>query len=335
MVKVRCLGWLLGFCLTYPLTAAADAAGTASEPATVFDEWAPLYELVTPELQQRLEATIAANPSWDKLVKSKRMAVGVVDLSGHEPHFARVNGNEMMYAASLPKIAILLAAYVSLEDGTLQNTPEIRKDMADMIRVSSNSAATRMMDRIGMERMNNILKNPKYGLYDETRGGGLWVGKRYAKEGRRLPDPMHGISHGATATQICRFYYLLATERLVGPEWTQQMMADLSDPRINHKFVHAIRERAPEATLYRKSGTWRTWHSDSIWVKGKGWRNYILTAMVESTDGERIIRNLLPAIEPLLQEPLADSRTLRQIRAGNISIITPPRPANTQTLIDG
>jgi len=31
----------------------------------------------------------------------------------------------------------------------------------------------------------------------------------------------------------------------------------------------------------------------------------------------------------------ADSRTLRQIRAGNISIITPPRPANTQTLIDG
>ncbi|MCB1686381.1 MAG: hypothetical protein KDI31_17925, partial [Pseudomonadales bacterium] len=165
--------------------------------------------------------------------------------------------------------------------------------------------ATRMIDRIGMERIDEILMDPKYDLYDESRGGGLWVGKRYAKEGRRLPDPMHGISHGATATQICRFYYLLATEKLVGPKWTQQMMDDMSDPHLNHKFVYAIKKRAPEATLYRKSGTWRTWHSDSVWVKGKGWRNYILTAMVDSTDGERIIRELLPAIEPILLEPIA------------------------------
>lgn len=269
------------------------------------DDWAPLYDHVSPELQQSLDAVMASNPSWSRLVRSKRMSIGLVDLSGPEPRFARVNGNEMMYAASLPKIAILLAAYVSLEAGTLADTPEIRQDMADMIRVSSNSAATRMIDRIGMERIDQILMDPRYDLYDESRGGGLWVGKRYAKEGRRLPDPMHGISHGATATQICRFYYLLATEKLVGPEWTQQMMDDLSDPQLNHKFVYAIKRRAPEATLYRKSGTWRTWHSDSVWVKGKGWRNYILTAMVDSTDGERIIRELLPAIEPLLLEPIA------------------------------
>jgi len=141
-------------------------------------------------------------------------------------------------------------------------------------------------------------------------GGGLWVGKRYAKQGRRLPDPMHGISHGATVTQVCRFYYLLANERLVSPQWTAEMLADLSDPQLHHKFVHELQVRAPDATLYRKSGTWKTWHSDSVWVKGVNWRNYILVAMVESADGERIIRNLLPAIESLLVRPaIAEDRS--------------------------
>ena len=36
-------------------------------------------------------------------------------------------------------------------------------------------------------------------------GGGLWVGKRYAAAGKRLPDPMNGLSHGATVEQVSRF----------------------------------------------------------------------------------------------------------------------------------
>jgi beta-lactamase class A len=174
--------------------------------------------------------------------------------------------------------------------------------MTDMIRYSSNDAATRMIDRIGMRRIDEILMDPRFGLYDKSRGGGLWVGKRFAKDGPRVPDPMHGISHGATVTQVCRFYYLLANNRLVAPEWTDQMLADMSDPGLRHKFVYALMTRAPDATIYRKSGTWRTWHSDSVWVKGGSWRNYILVAMVESPDGEPIIRNLLPAVEAVLQK---------------------------------
>ncbi|MEZ5558111.1 MAG: serine hydrolase [Pseudomonadales bacterium] len=275
----------------------APQAGAADETG-----WQPLYDLVDPALQADLEKLMAANPTWNRLARGDRMAVGLVDLATPEPRFARINGNLMMYAASLPKIAILLAAYVSLEDGSLEDTAAIRQDMSDMIRYSSNQAATRMIDRIGMQRIDQILMEPRFGLYDESRGGGLWVGKRFAKQGPRLPDPMNGISHGATVTQICRFYYLLANERLVSPAWTQQMLADMSDPGLHHKFVQALMTRAPDATLYRKSGTWKTWHSDSVWVKGAHWRNYILAAMVESPDGERIIRNLLPAVEAVLEK---------------------------------
>ena len=66
------------------------------------------------------------------------MAVGVMDLSNPATaRFASVNGSTMMYAASLPKIAILLAAYQSIEDGLLQETPELHEWLAQMIRRSA------------------------------------------------------------------------------------------------------------------------------------------------------------------------------------------------------
>jgi beta-lactamase class A len=293
------------YCRVILLVMLMTVGGTAGAAAGMRTDWLPLYDLVDPKLQDELERIFDRNPGWKRLAASGRMAVGLVDMAGAQPRFARVNGNLMMYAASLPKIAILLAAYVQLEEEKLPDTPNVRKDMTDMIRYSSNEAATRMIDRIGMERIDEILMDPRFGLYDESRGGGLWIGKRFAKQGQRIGDPLHNISHGATVTQICRFYYLLATGQLVGPGRTQQMLYDLSDPGLYHKFVYAVRNRAPDATLYRKSGTWQNWHADSIWVKGKNWRNYILAAMVESSDGERIIRSVLPAVEDVLKRNAA------------------------------
>lgn len=282
--------------------------GMASTPVVVGQDqpegvvaWQPLYGRVDGGLQIELERTLNARPEWRRLIQRKKLAVGVVDLSSPSPRFARVNGNHMMYAASLPKIAILLGAYASFEDGSLRETPALRRDLKDMIQVSSNDAATRLIDAVGMKKIQAVLKDPQYGFYDESRGGGLWVGKRYAKAGPRVGDPMHNISHGATATQVCRFYYLAATGNLINPRRSQQIMEDLADPKLHHKFVAAIDERAPDAQVFRKSGTWRQWHSDSVLVTGPQWRNYILVAMVENENGETILREILPAVENILQ----------------------------------
>lgn len=266
-------------------------------------DWQPLYERVDPGLQAAMEKRLSANPEWARLIRGKKMAIGLVDLSGSEPRFARVNGNQMMYAASLPKIAILLGAYVSFEDGSLPETEAIHADLADMIRVSSNSAATRLIDQIGMRKIQNILQDPQYGFYDEKRGGGLWVGKRYASDGPRVGDPMFNISHGATATQVCRFFYLIAEGRLINAQRSEQMLADLADPHLHHKFVSQVEERAPDAQMYRKSGTWKQWHSDAIMVRGSRWRDYILVGLVESQNGERVLRQVLPAMEELIVPP--------------------------------
>lgn len=267
------------------------------------DDWQPLYDSVDTGLQTNLELRLSQNPEWTQLIANKKMAIGLVDLSGAAPRFAHVNGNQMMYAASLPKIAILIAAYVSFEDGSLAETKVIHEDLGDMIRVSSNSAATRMIDRIGMKKIQTVLKDPEYGFYDEKRGGGLWVGKRYASAGPRVGDALHNISHGATATQVCRVFYLLSTGRLINAERSAMMLEDLADPHLHHKFVSQIEQRAPNARMYRKSGTWKQWHADAIMVHGTLWRDYILVGLVESSDGETILRQVLPVIEELIVPP--------------------------------
>ncbi|HSS66811.1 MAG TPA: serine hydrolase [Gammaproteobacteria bacterium] len=253
------------------------------------------------ELTANLNKVLGKQPGWRRLINQRRIAVALVDLNGESPRFASVNGNAMMYAASLPKIAILLAAYQAFEDGSLEETPDIHRDLIDMIRTSSNKAATRVMDRVGMKTIESVLRDPRYGLYDESRGGGLWVGKRYAAEGPRRGDPLFNLSHGATANQVARFYYLLAAGRLVSPGRSQQMLEDLSDPGLNHKFVAALRLRAPAARLYRKSGTWKDWHADSVLVRGRQWRNYILVALVQSPNGEKIVNAIVPLVESIIE----------------------------------
>lgn len=268
----------------------------------------PLRTLVHPDLQNKLITTISAERKWKRLIDQNRMAIGVVDLRDiHDIKFARINGNHMMYAASLPKIAILLTAMDAFEKGELEETDEIRKDLRLMISNSDNKASTRMIDRLGYKKIESVMTDPSYAFYDEEYGGGLWVGKRYASAGARYPDPMKGLSHAATASQVCRFYYLLASGRLVSPERSTQMLDIMVDPEINHKFVNTLNTIAPNAQLYRKSGTWRNYHSDSILVWGKPGRRYILVALIEDPDGENIMRKLIVSVEEVLNsiEPSA------------------------------
>ena len=293
--------WVFSVFLTTPITGSLTPPAL---PISIPDQaMRSLREVTHPGLQRRLEGELYRNRTWARLIAGKKMAVGLVDLSDpFSAKFAKVNGDEMMYAASLPKLAILLACAQALEDGRLTETAEILHDMRIMISRSDNGAATRMMDRVGFANIVSVLIDPRYELYD-TELGGLWVGKRYAKISKRYPDPLMGLSHAATVTQVCRFYYLLAMGKLVSSQRSRQMLDMLSDPEIHHKFVNSLDVIAPEAKVYRKSGTWRVWHSDSALVWGPGGRQYIVAALVEDPRGEQILRDLIPVVEAVLKAP--------------------------------
>ncbi len=264
----------------------------------------PLTSLTDNNFQKKLDAELKSNPKWKSLIAQKKMAVGIVDLSDpYQVKYASLNGNYMMYAASLPKIAILLSAMDAIDKGELKESIEVKRDMRLMISKSDNAASTRMINRLGYDKIASVMTDPKYMFYDENHGGGLWVGKRYGKGGDTNREPLKNLSHAATVNQVCRYYYLLAYGQLVNENRSKQMLDIMGNPDLHHKFVNTLEKIAPHAQLFRKSGSWKTYHSDSILVWGDDPnRRYILVGLIDDPNGEQIIRNLAKSAEIILKK---------------------------------
>ncbi len=234
-------------------------------------------------LQSRLEQVVAAQ-GLSEAVADRRLALSLVDLSSSgPPRLAMLNGDTMLYAASLPKIAILLGAFVEAERGRLPLDEPHLQAMTSMVRYSSNSDASRVLGWVGERRLIEILESPRFALYDPHGAGGLWVGKSYGPSPAFERDPVSQLSHGATAYQAARFYVLLDSGALVNPDLTLQMKEMLSRPGIHHKFVKGLESR-PGVTLYRKSGTWQDFHSDSALVEADG-HKYVLVGLAHDRRG--------------------------------------------------
>lgn len=257
-----------------------------------------LWKSFDSSLQRKLNTTLT-KLGLNKAVNDKKLSVALVDITRlNKPRVAAVNGDEMLYAASLPKIAILLGAFVEIEQGEMKLDTDTRESLTRMIRVSSNADATRMLNRVGKQRLLGMLQSRKFDLYDPKVNGGLWVGKEYGKSAAYKRDPLHNLSHGATAMQTARFYYMLETGKLVGPRLTREMKSMLGNPGIHHKFVKGLADY-PDAKIYRKSGSWRQWHADSAIVEAQG-HKYIIVALAESPNGGAWLSRLIQPIHQFM-----------------------------------
>ncbi|MFD1061971.1 serine hydrolase [Winogradskyella litorisediminis] len=279
--------------------------GIMQLPLKHVEEIPKIGELKDIELQSFLEKEIDKKPLWRNLVDNNRMSVAIVDLQDvNNIKYAGINDNNMMYAASLPKIAILLAAMDAIDKGELKLTPEVKKDMRLMISKSNNKASTRMIDRVGYKKIEEVLRSPQHELYDEETGGGLWVGKRYGGGGNTYREPLKQLSHAATTKQVASFYYQLAMGNLINDKRSKQMLEYMKDPALHHKFVNTLDRVAPNADIYRKSGSWRNYHSDSALVWGPE-RRYIIVALIDNESGENIIRELVVPLEKVMKKAKA------------------------------
>ncbi|MGD9184739.1 MAG: serine hydrolase [Desulfobacterales bacterium] len=260
-----------------------------------------LEESCDPRLQQGL-ADCLTSLQLNTAAERKALSIALVDITDPSaPRHAYINPNEMMYAASLPKIAILLGAFERIENGEMDLDETTRDKLTQMIRNSSNQAATEMLNRVGKDYLAGLLQSPQYRLYDPDRNGGLWVGKEYSKSGAWQRDPLHNLSHGATVLQVARFYYMLEKGQLVSPESSRQMKTILAHPAINHKFVKGLKTQHPDSRIYRKSGTWGPYHADSAIIEHDG-RRYIAVALAKSPQGGRWLCDLIVAMDSLIFE---------------------------------
>jgi len=263
-----------------------------------------LWESFDQDFQQALETALRKEfrGKYKGTVDNKKAALVVVDINNlHQPRVAGVNTDVMMYAASLPKIAILLGAFVKIERGEMPLNEETRDGLMRMIRKSSNKDATAILNRVGFEDLAEILQSEKYHLYDPERNGGLWVGRDYSGGPVWKRDPLHNISHGATAMQTARFYYLAATGRLISEQYLSDFAEIMADPSIQHKFVKGLKKANPDAEIYRKSGTWKNFHADSgVIVDKKAGYQYIIVALVEHPNGGVILARFAAAVDQII-----------------------------------
>ncbi len=257
---------------------------------------APLWDYKNRKLQRRLEKAIKALGLW-KASRSGSLAVALVDITNlHRPRVASLNGDRMMYAASLPKIAILLAVFEKIADGDLRLDHETEQQLLRMIRRSNNRDSTALIHKVGKPYLNKVLSSDRYKLYNPKRNGGLWVGKDYGKHGLWKRDPLHNLSHGATAMQVARFYYLLETGELVSSGASRKMKEILGHSAITHKFIRGLQFIRPEAETFRKSGSWSQFHSDSAIVERDGAR-YIAVALAKNPKGGSWLVDLIVAMD--------------------------------------
>lgn len=275
-------------------------------------------------LQDRLERAVDGL-GLRSLAGAGKLSVALVDLENPAaPRLAQVNGTRMIYAASIPKIAVLHAAFQARKEGRLLIDEPFREILTQMCRVSSNQAASTAIQRVGFPYIASVLWQS--GLYDPKQGGGLWVGKAYGGVNDSWHrDPVAGLSHGATAVSVARLLTLLAQDRLVDAQSSTEMRQILGSPGLHHKFVRGLDSRP--STICRKSGSWSHWHGDAALVQREG-RRYVAVALCESDAGGSILENLILQLDDCVGDCSAPASTpTSQPTASNTqALFTRPSP---------
>ena len=281
---------LAGIALTLGLV---GCTGIRSDKMRPFDSY--VLDFNTPcdaALQAKLEAIDAALRARHGMT-SEHTAVGLLDLQ--HLRLAMLRPDRMEYAASVPKIGILLAWFQSHPEAATNLDAATRHELGLMIKASSNEAASRFSRELSLRRIQQVLD--LYHFYDAQRGGGLWVGKHYGRGDERIGDPIGNNSHAATVRQLLRFYLMLEQGKLVSPEASQTMRQIFASPEIPHdniKFVKGLAGR--NVSLLRKWGSWEDWRHDSAIITGPT-RHYILVSLTHHSMGDDYLAELAQLVD--------------------------------------
>jgi len=183
----------------------------------------------------------------------EQTAAGVFDLRAGR--LAMIRPDKIDYAASVPKIAILLAWFQFHPEAATALDAQTRRELGLMIKISDNALAAKYSRVMGLKPIQQVLDSLHF--YDPARGGGLWMGRHYGGSDERYGDPLADHSHAATVRQLLRYYLLLEQGRLVSPEASRTMREIFASPDIPHlddKFVKGLAGRDMCRSCARPAG---------------------------------------------------------------------------------
>ena len=253
---------------------------------------------VDPGLQtklHRIDSALRAKLS----MTTEQAAIGVLDLK--TCRLAMIHPDRGEYAASIPKVGILLAYFQLHTEAATNLDPQARHELGLMAKASNNEMASKFSRELGLRQIQAVLNS--YHLYDTNHGGGIWMGKHYGEGTERYGDPIGDNSHAATVRQLLRFVLMLEQGKLVSAQASKTMREIFESPDIPHdniKFVKGLAGR--DVQIIRKWGTWQNWLHDCAVVSGSN-RHYILVALTHHPNGDDYLEGLAQGVDDMLRTP--------------------------------
>ena len=251
----------------------------------------------------------------DQKLDEKQLSITLIDLRDPaHPATASFRGNERIYPASVVKLFYLAAAHRWLEDKKIEDTPELRRALKDMIVDSSNEATQYIVDvlthttggyelppqemkewqskRDAMNRYFTSLGYTNINVNQKTFCEDAYGRERVS----RLPDGSN--RNKLTTDATARLMMEIVTGKAVSPQRSAQMMellkrdytgASKDTDDQGHGFTGIALAGVEGGRLWSKAGWTSTTRHDVAYVELPNGSRFVLATFTTDHANEREI----------------------------------------------
>lgn len=316
---------LLSLSLNGSLLAQSPVA--APDPAASIMTKTSLELLCTPRVQKIVDRAVesALAQFAERKLGRDQMAVTLVDLSGAERNPASTGplrleqgsyrGLEQIYPASVVKLFYLVAIHQWMEDGRVEDTPEVRRAMRDMIVESYNEATGYLVDLLtgttsGPElppaeleewyekrnAVNRYFSSLGYERINVNRKP--WCEGPYGREMQSVKAHVPNHRNWLTTDATARLLTEIVTGRAVTAQRSSEMMELLKrDPFAesgdNQARSYTGLALKPGARLWSKAGWTSQTRHDAAYVELPDGSRFVLVVFTVDHANER---EIIPAV---------------------------------------
>ena len=265
----------------------------------------------------------------DKKLEAKQLSITLIDLRDPQrPVTASFRGNERVYPASVVKLFFLTATHRWLEDKKIEETPELRRALKDMIVDSSNEATQYIVDVLsrstsGYELPPEEMKKWQYrrdavnryftslGYTNINTNQKTFCEDAYGRE-KVSRGPNGENRNKLTTDATARLLMEIATGKSVTPKRSALMMELLKrdhagsspDPDDQaHGFTGIALQGMAGARLWSKAGWTSTTRHDVAYVELPDGGRFVLATFTSDHARER---EIIPTVARLVIEGFKD-----------------------------
>jgi len=267
----------------------------------------------------------------DKKLEDKQLSITLIDLRDpKDPVTASFRGNDRIYPASVVKLFYLVAAHRWLEDQKIEDTPELRRALKDMIVDSSNEATQYIVDVLthttgGYELPPEEMKEWQYkrdamnryfaslGYTNINVNQKTFCEDAYGRERvSRLPDGSN--RNKLTTDATARLMLEIVTGKTVTPQRSAQMMellkrdytgASKDADDQGHGFTGIALAGVEGGRLWSKAGWTSTTRHDVAYLELPNGSRFVLATFTSDHADER---EIIPTVARVVIDGIKDVR---------------------------